>query len=54
MPVLEKCRSCGFEHENLDFVIYQRNHVANKVLPFCAKCSRRLYHVTFKPIRVDL
>ncbi|MDA8441575.1 MAG: hypothetical protein M0Z55_04280 [Peptococcaceae bacterium] len=47
--MLEKCRSCGFEHEDLAHVFYQRNHVANKILPFCSKCSRRLYNVAYRP-----
>jgi len=54
VAVLEKCRSCGFEHEGPEFVYYQRNHVANKVLPFCGKCSRRLYHVPYGPGRSEL
>jgi len=49
--VLEKCRSCGFEHEDLDNILFRRNHVSNRVLPYCSHCMRRLYQVPYRPER---
>jgi len=48
--MLEKCRFCGFEHdEDLHHIFFKRNHVSNRVLPHCLHCKRRLYHVPYRP-----
>lgn len=49
--MIEKCRSCGFEHEDLAKVLFRRNHVSNRILPYCAHCMRRLYQVPYRPDR---
>ncbi|MHB8124330.1 MAG: hypothetical protein ACYDEJ_01585 [Desulfitobacteriaceae bacterium] len=46
--MLEMCRTCGYEHEDLTRVLFRRNHVSNRVLPYCGKCNRRLYQVTYR------
>ncbi len=47
--MLEMCRSCGYEHEDLTRVLFRRNHVSNRVLPYCSQCMRRLYQVPYRP-----
>ena len=47
--MLEKCRACGFEHEDLGHILFKRNHVSNRVLPYCSVCLRRLYQVPYRP-----
>jgi len=47
--ILEKCGFCGFEHTNTDYVTFVRNHVKNCVMPYCARCNRRLYLVPHRP-----
>lgn len=47
--VFEKCRSCGYEHEDLERVVFKRNHVSNRILPYCNQCMRRLYQVPYRP-----
>ena len=47
--MLEKCRYCGFEHEDLKHIFFRRNHVSNRVLPHCLHCFRRLYQVPYRP-----
>ncbi|MFZ3102289.1 MAG: hypothetical protein WA113_08870 [Desulfitobacteriaceae bacterium] len=47
--MLEMCRSCGYEHEDLTRVLFRRNHVSNRVLPYCGQCMRRLYQVPYRP-----
>ena len=47
--MLEKCRYCGFEHEDLKHIFFRRNHVSNRVLPHCLHCLRRLYQVPYRP-----
>ena len=42
--MLERCRNCGFEHADRSEVEFRRNHVHNKILPYCKKCGRRLYN----------
>ncbi|HWQ71741.1 MAG TPA: hypothetical protein VN370_05395 [Desulfitobacteriaceae bacterium] len=49
--MLEICRSCGFEHEDLTRVLFRRNHVSNRVLPYCGRCMRRLYRVDYRSAR---
>lgn len=49
--MIEKCRSCGFEHEDLSGVVFRRNHVSNRTLPYCRRCLRRLYQVPYRPDR---
>lgn len=49
--MLEKCRACGFEHEDLAHILFKRNHVSNRVLPYCSHCMRRLYQVPYRPGR---
>ncbi len=49
--MLEKCRSCGLEHEDLSHVVFRRNQVSNRVLPYCSQCMRRLYNVPYRPDR---
>lgn len=46
--MLEKCRYCGFEHEDLGHIFFRRNHISNRVLPHCLYCFRRLYQVPYK------
>lgn len=43
--MLEKCGTCGFEHHDMERVTFKRNHVSNKLTPFCNICERRLYLV---------
>lgn len=49
--MIEKCRSCGFEHDDLTKVVFRRNHVSNRMLPYCMSCMRRLYKVPYRPNR---
>jgi len=49
--VLEKCRSCGYEHRDISKVVFKRNHVSNRMLPYCGSCMRRLYQVPYRPER---
>ena len=51
LNMLEKCRSCGLEHEDLSHVVFRRNQVSNRVLPYCSQCMRRLYNVPYRPDR---
>ena len=47
--MLEKCRYCGFEHEDFKHIFFRRNHVSNRVLSHCLHCLRRLYQVPYRP-----
>jgi hypothetical protein len=47
--MIEKCRSCGHEHHDISKVLFRRNHVSNRMLPYCSFCLRRLYKVPYRP-----
>ena len=48
--IMEKCRSCGHDHSDISKVVFRRNHVSNRMLPYCSYCMRRLYKVPYRPV----
>jgi len=49
--MLEECRYCGFKHVDQSCVEFKRNHVSNRVNPYCTKCGRRLYNEKVRELR---